>query len=218
MPFNFLRKKAASTGEAEHVPDPVPAVIESARKSGGVAFDGLTEEWRLMGVMHIDGRLSDALNRREAIAIADVSWAPVDGSGPFTPVPGLKSVDPYDLIVVLAGEGTLPPLSEAEKAAHKIHKVPYDCILEAPPFRISGTVYMYAGTEPERLLDRGTDMFVPVVDAAAFLGDQRLGEEEVDVVLVNRFYLRGIEQVDKRTGTPAPPPPRPTHGNRLAEE
>ena len=218
MPFNFLRKKAASPGEAEHVPDPVPAVIESARKTGGVAFDGLTEEWRLMGVMHIDGRLSDALNRREAIAIADVSWAPVDGSGPFTPVPGLKSVDPYDLIVVLAGEGTLPPLSEAEKAAHKIHKVPYDCILEAPPFRISGTVYMYAGTEPERLLDRGTDMFVPVVDAAAFLGDQRLGEEEVDVVLVNRFYLRGIEQVDKRTGTPAPPPPRPTHGNRLAEE
>ena len=218
MPFNFLRKKAASPGEAEHVPDPVPAVIESARKSGGVAFDGLTEEWRLMGVMHIDGRLSDALNRREAIAIADVSWAPVDGSGPFTPVPGLKSVDPYDLIVVLAGEGTLPPLSEAEKAAHKIHKVPYDCILEAPPFRISGTVYMYAGTEPERLLDRGTDMFVPVVDAAAFLGDQRLGEEEVDVVLVNRFYLRGIEQVDKHTGTAAPPPPRPTHGNRLAEE
>jgi len=218
VPFNFLRKKAASPGEAEHVPDPVPAVIESARKSGGVAFDGLTEEWRLMGVMHIDGRLSDALNRREAIAIADVSWAPVDGSGPFTPVPGLKSVDPYDLIVVLAGEGTLPPLSEAEKAAHKIHKVPYDCILEAPPFRISGTVYMYAGTEPERLLDRGTDMFVPVVDAAAFLGDQRLGEEEVDVVLVNRFYLRGIEQVDKRTGTPQPTPPRPTHGNRLAEE
>ena len=218
MPFNFLRKKAASPGEAEHVPDPVPAVIESARKTGGVAFDGLTEEWRLMGVMHIDGRLSDALNRREAIAIADVSWAPVDGSGPFTPVPGLKSVDPYDLIVVLAGEGTLPPLSEAEKAAHKIHKVPYDCILEAPPFRISGTVYMYAGTEPERLLDRGTDMFVPVVDAAAFLGDQRLGEDEVDVVLVNRFYLRGIEQVDKRTGTPQPTPPRPTHGNRLAEE
>ena len=105
--------------------------------------------------MHIDGRLSDALNRREAIAIADVSWAPVDGSGPFTPVPGLKSVDPYDLIVVLAGEGTLPPLSEAERAAHKIHKVPYDCVLEAPPFRITGTVYLFAGTEPERLLDRG---------------------------------------------------------------
>jgi hypothetical protein len=168
--------------------------------------------------MHIDGRLSDALNRREAIAIADVSWAPADGSGPFTPVPGLKSVDPYDLIVVLAGEGTLPPLSEAERVAHKIHKVPYDCVLEAPPFRITGTVYMFAGTEPERLLDRGTEMFVPVVDAACYLGDMRMGEGEVEVVLVNRFYLRGIEQVDKQSGTPVAIPPRPTHGNRLAEE
>lgn len=217
MPFNFLRKKPPVEESAPAVVDPTTEVIESARKTGGVAFDGLTEEWRLVGVMHIDGRLSDALNRREAIAIADVSWAPADGSGPFTPVPGLKSVDPYDLIVVLAGEGTLPPLSEAERVAHKIHKVPYDCVLEAPPFRITGTVYMFAGTEPERLLDRGTEMFVPVVDAACYLGDQRMGEGEVEVVLVNRFYLRGIEQVDK-AGAPVAPPPRPTHGNRLAEE
>ena len=217
MPFNFLRKKPPVEEPVAPV-DPTTEVIESARKTGGVAFDGLTEEWRLVGVMHIDGRLSDALNRREAIAIADVSWAPADGSGAFTPVPGLKSVDPYDLIVVLAGEGTLPPLSEAERVAHKIHKVPYDCVLEAPPFRITGTVYMFAGTEPERLLDRGTEMFVPVVDAACYLGEQRMGEGEVEVVLVNRFYLRGIEQVDKQTGAAAAPPPRPTHGNRLAEE
>ena len=202
MPFNFLRKKGppVTATAVPPVSDPTPDVIEAAHKSGGVAFDGLTEEWRLMGVMNIRGRLSDALNKREAIAIAEVSWAPVDGSEAFTPVPGLKSVDPYDLIVVLAGEGTLPPLSEAEKAAHKVHKVPYDVVLEAPPFRIVGTVYMFAGTEPERLLDRGTDMFVPVTDAIAYLGDKRLGETEVDVVLVNRFYLRGIEQVDKRTG------------------
>jgi hypothetical protein len=218
VPFNFLRKKSHPAEKAAHPVDPTPEVIESARKSGGVAFDGLTEEWRLVGVMHIDGRLSDALNRREAIAIADVSWAPVDGSGPFTPVPGLKSVDPYDLIVVLAGEGTLPPLSEAERAAHKVHKVPYDCVLEAPPFRITGTVYMFAGTEPDRLLDRGTEMFVPVVDAVCYLGDARLGESEVEVVLVNRFYLRGIEQVDKHSGAALPTPPRPTHGIRLSED
>ena len=217
MPFNFLRKKNPAAEQAPVV-DPTPEIIESARKTGGVAFDGLTEEWRLMGVMHINGRLSDALNRREAIAIADVSWAPVDGSDPFTPVPGLKSVDPYDLIVVLAGEGTLPPLSEAERAAHKVHKVPYDVVLEAPPFRITGTVYLFAGTEPERLLDRGTDMFVPVTDAAAYLGEQRLGEQEVEVVLVNRFYLRGIKQVDKQTGEATTPEPRPTHGIRLSED
>ena len=206
MPFNFLRRKGPAVPAAPPVTDPAPEAIAAARKSGGVAFDGLTEEWRLVGVMHINGRLSDALNRREAIAIADVSWAPVDGSGPFTAVPGLKSVDPYDLIVVLAGEGTLPPLSEAEKAAHKIHKVPYDCVLEAPPFRITGTVYMFAGT------------FVPVVDAVCYLGAERLGEDDAEVVLVNRFYLRGIEQVDKRPGTPVKAPPHPDSGIHLTED
>jgi hypothetical protein len=29
-----------------------------------------------------------------------------------------------------------------------------------------------------------------------------VSDPEVDVILVNRFYLRGVEQVDKRTGTP----------------
>ena len=121
--------------------------------------------------MRLDGRLSDALNRREAIPISDVSWAPVDGSEPFAAVPGLKSIDPYDLIVVLAGAGSLPPLSDEEKAAHKVHKISYDVALEVPPFRVIGTVYLYPGSEPERLLDRATEMFLPVTDAIAYLGD-----------------------------------------------
>jgi hypothetical protein len=150
--------------------------------------------------MHIDGRLLDALNKREAIAISEVQWAPIDGSAGFTPVPGLKSVDPYDLIIVLAGEDTMPELSESERAAHRVHKVSYDVALEAPPFRVIGTVFLHPGMEPERLLDRATDMFVAVTDAAATLGDQEVGSADVETVLVNRFYLRGVEQIDKRTG------------------
>ena len=72
--------------------------------------------------------------------------------------------------------------------------------LEVPPFRVVGTVFLYPGSEPDRLLDRATEMFVPVVDAVAYrrrAGDRRA---DVDAVLVNRFYLRGVEQVDKRTG------------------
>ena len=46
-------------------------------------------------------------------------------------------------------------------------------------------------------------MFVAVVDAVAMLGDKRVGDPEVDTILVNRFYLRGIEQIDKRTGMKA---------------
>jgi hypothetical protein len=215
VPLNFLRRKksdgskqsstsgggraagSASVGSGSEV---APAAMRTPVASRtGVAFDGLTEEWRLVGRMNIDGRLLDSLNKREAIEIHEVQWAPIDGSGPFAPAPGLKSVDPYDLIIVLAGEDTMPELSEEEKAAHRVHKVSYDVALEAPPFRVLGTVLMHPGSEPDRLLDRATEMFVAVTDATAYLGEQTVGED-VETVLLNRFYLRGVEQIDKRTG------------------
>jgi hypothetical protein len=200
VPLNFLRRKKRDAGK----PAAAAAPAQSARVARtGVAFDGVTEEWRLVGRMDVDGRLSDALNKRESVAIHDVQWAPIDGSSGFAEAPGLRSVDPYDLILVLAGEGSLPELTDEERSAHRVHKVSYDVSLEAPPFRVVGTVYLHPGTEPERLLDRGTEMFVAVVDAVAWYGDQRVGDPDVDTVLVNRFYLRGVEQIDKRTGTKA---------------
>jgi hypothetical protein len=194
VPFGFRKRgdKSASTdGSAK------PG--RSGSGARGVPFEGLTEEWRLVGRMEIDARLSDVLNRREAIAIADVRWAPVDGSEDLSPAPGLEKVDPFDLIIVFAGVGSLPSLTEAERSAHKLHKVPYDVALEVPPFRVVGTVFLFPGSEPERLLDRSTELFVPVTDAVALLGGHPLNDPEIDVVLVNRSYLRGVDQVDRRT-------------------
>jgi hypothetical protein len=200
VPLNFLRRKKADAAATSAG----PARGGSTRAlRTGVAFDGVTEEWRLVGRMDVDGRLSDALNKRESISIHDVKWAPIDGPADLVEAPGLRSVDPYDLILVLAGEGTLPELSEEEKAAHRIHKVAYDVALEAPPFRVVGTVFLHPGSEPDRLLDRATEMFVAVTDAVATFGEERVGGDDVDTVLVNRFYLRGVEQVDKRTGVRA---------------
>ncbi len=196
MPFGFHRREGpkvaggarAGEGGQEH-------------PRGAVPFDGLTEDWRLVGFMAIEGRLSDALNRRESIAITDVSWAPIDGSTGFERAPGLQRLDPYDLVVVLAGEGTLPRLTDAERAALKVHKVAYDVTLEVPPFRVVGTVYLYPGSEPDRLLDHSSELFVPVTDAVAFHGEQPIGDPDVDVVLVNRSYLRAVAQVDRGTVT-----------------
>jgi hypothetical protein len=204
VPFNFLRRgKDQGAEEAQAA----QATVTPARSGQRVAFDGLSEEWHLVGFMEIDGRLSDALNRREAIAITDMQWAPIDGSAPFEPAPGLKGIDPYDLIVVLAGESTLPPLSDEEKVAHKVHKVGYDVALEVPPFRVIGTVFLHPGSEPDRLMDRSTEMFIPVTDAVALLGEQQINDPTIDVILVNRFYLRGVTQVDKRTRTRVVPLP-----------
>lgn len=209
MPLNFLRRKkgdAVGAAPGGRAGGPRPPRT-------GVPFDGVTEEWRLVGRMSVEGRLSDALNKRESIEIHDVQWAPIDGSSPMVDAPGLRSIDPYDLILVLAGEGSMPELTDSERAAHRVHKVSYDVALEAPPFRVVGTVFLHPGSEPDRLLDRATEMFVPVVDAVAMLGEQRVGDPDVETVLVNRFYLRGVEQVDKRTGLKAQKlPGRPLGG------
>jgi hypothetical protein len=193
VPFDFLKRKKADGATPSNASQPKGA------RGRGVPFDGLTEEWRIVGMMDVEGRLSDALNKRESVTIADVQWAPVDGSQPLAPAPGLKSVDPYDLIIVLASETSLPPLNDEERTAHRVHKVSYDVALEVPPFRVIGTVFLHPGSEPGRLLDRATEMFVPVVEATAYYEGNPLGPE-MDAILVNRFYLRGIEQVDKRTG------------------
>src|SRR5262249_59572285 len=124
-------------------------------------------------------------NTREAVPIPDAQWPPTAGPAPLAPAPGLKAVDPYDLITVLAGEDSLPPLTDGERTALKVHKVAYDVALEVPPFRVIGTVYLHPGSEPDRLLDRSSEMFVAVVDAVARLGDVEVSDPEIDVILVN---------------------------------
>jgi hypothetical protein len=200
VPFGFGKRdekpKSALDSASGAAPAGGPAPVPTPASGAGIAFDGLTEEWRLVGIMDVTGRLSDALNRRDAISIRGVSWAPLDGSEPFSPVPGLRSIDPYDLIVVLADEGTLPGFSEDEKAAHRVHKLGYGVALEVPPFRVSGTVHLFPGSEPERLLDRSNEMFFPVTGGVVALNNQRISGGQMATILVNRHYLRGVEQVD----------------------
>lgn len=193
MPLGFRRRgPKEDPGTSSQDPTSAP------RSSRGITFVALTEDWRLIGRIEIEDRLSDVLNRRAEFAIADVSWAPIDGSGELTPAPGLERADPFDLIVVFAGEGSLPAFSAEERAAHRLHKVPYDVALDVPPFRVLGTVYLFPGSDPDRLMDRATELFVAVTDAVTFLGDRPVSMPDADVALVNRSYLRNAQQVDRR--------------------
>jgi hypothetical protein len=203
VPFDFLKRKKSPEEAAASTPavEPTPH---------GLSFEGLTEDWRLVGRMLIDGRMSDTLNKREPIAIADVNWAPVDDSEPLAPAPGLKSIDPYDLVIVLADSDSLPDMNEDERTAHRVHKVSYEVALEVPPYRVVGTVYLYPGSEPDSLLMRSSEMFVPVVDASATMGDRSVGS--APAILVNRQYLREVEQVDVRTGERHQPLPGSSMG------
>jgi hypothetical protein len=206
LPFDFLRRRKGPAPDDSS--NPRPSARQSADRdaahpasdrgagtaTGGVRFDGLTEDWRLNGTMLIDSRLSDALNRRETVAIADVEWAPIDGSGPMVPAPGLKAIDPYDLIAVLAGPDTLPEYTDEEKAARRVRKDPYQVVLEAPPFRIVGTVHVFPGTDPRQMLDQIPAMFIPLTDAVAYVADRPVAGPGIEVVLVNRLYVRGVEE------------------------
>jgi hypothetical protein len=197
VPFDFLKRKGARADPA------APAATGRVQgETRSVAFEGFTEEWRLVGTMHVAGRLSDVINRREPIEISEVRWMPIDGSAPLEDAPGLRTVDPYDLIVIMTDDGSLPIMSEEQRAANRVHKVSYDVALEAPPYRVVGTVFLHPGTEPDRLLDRASEMFVPVVEARCTIGERALTEDAVDAILVNRFYLRGVDQIDLRTGEP----------------
>jgi len=199
MPFGFGRKK-----DGEHGPGDAALGTDAPGVRGGprsIHFHGITEEWRLRGTMTITGRLLDALNRREPLDLEEVAWAPIDGSSPFEPAPGIRSVDPYDLIVVFAGPDSLKPMTDEERSAHRIHKVSFDVALEAPPARIVGTVQLHPGAEPDGLTDRSSQMFVAVTGPTVWLGGSVLEvDDPSEAALVNRFYLRGVEQVDLATG------------------
>lgn len=194
MPFGFGKKKDEAAESS------APAAVDP-RQPRRVPFHGLTDTWRLRATTTITGRLLDALNLREALDLEAVSWAPLDGSTPYEPAPGIESVDPYDLIVVLAGSETLPATSEQERLAHRIHKVTYDVALEVPPLRVVGTIQLHPGSEPEGLMERSTQMFVAVTNPAVTLGGAPVQlDVDGDAALVNRFYLRGVQQVDLATG------------------
>jgi hypothetical protein len=199
MPFGFGRKKESAGDQGSTGSTGLSAA--DARAPRPVAFHGLTEEWRLRATLSIAGRLLDTLNKREQISLGDVVWAPLDGSGPFEPAPGIKTVDPYDLIVVLAGPETLATADDEERSAHRIHKITFDVSLSVPPLRVVGRVQLHPGSEPDGLLDRSTAMFVALTNPTVWYGDTEIDlGVEVEAALVNRFYLRGVEQVDLSTG------------------
>lgn len=197
MPFGLGRKKEPQ-GEGADAGSDVAGLDRHAARE--IRFYGLTEEWRLRGVMTIAGRLLDTLNKREAVDLSDVVWAPLAAGGPFVPAPGIRAVDPYDLVVVIAGPDTLTSQEEDDRSAHRVHKITFDVALLAPPLRVVGTVALHPGSEPDGLLERSSQMFVAVTNPSIWLADTEIDlGETADAVLVNRFYLRGVEQVDLAT-------------------
>ncbi len=157
-------------------------------------FRGFTEEWRIDAELRAEDALDVTLNKRDSMRIGDVHWGPLDGSSALVPAPGIKSIDPYDLIVAMTGTSGPPLLTEEDREALRVERTPYVVTLDAAPYRITGTVHLLPGTRPAQLLDRGNELFVMVTGPALFLNDTPLADAAADVVLVNRSYLRQVKQ------------------------
>lgn len=204
MPFGFLRRKASE-------PLPTEAAVAAEEVPRGpreVELEALTDEWHLRGRLILTGRLLDALNQREPMAVTAVEWRPAGASADFEPAPGIHAIDPYDLVVVIASPETLAPMTEEERQAHRLRRVRFDVLVEAPPYSATGTIHLATGTEPEMLLERQSAMWFALTDPSIAIGDRPVElAPGVDAVLVNRFYMRSIGEFDRATGEPIEPAP-----------
>ena len=196
MPFNFLRRRKGAADEAGGARWRREAAGSAASVgSRAFRFDGLTEDWRLTRHdAHRGPPVRCAQSARDRSRISDVQWAPIDGSGPMVPAPGLKSIDPYDLIAVLAGPDTLPDVHG--RGARRATRAQ-----GALPGRPGGAAL------PDRRHRARLPRHRSTADARAGGGDVRpadrrrrlrrrspVADPDVEVVLVNRLYVRGVEE------------------------
>jgi len=188
MPFNPFRKR-----DPRPAPARLPETAPRAAEAEGISFEALTEDGWLAGRMDLTGRLSDALNRREAIPISDVRCAPLDGSTPLLDAPEIRSIEPYDIILVFVGRASVPD-DEDRRAAMRERKTTYDVELDLGAVQLVGRVFLYPGADPQEIMDRQTHLFLAVTGAKAYQLGQPIGPAESDVVLVNRRYLVGVQQ------------------------
>ncbi len=158
-------------------------------------FEAFTEETRIVGRVRVDGRLSDALNRRVPIPVYGTQRGPVELPD-LAPAPDLAEIDPYDLVVVTAGPDSQPEIPPERRAALRSRRTRYDVCCEVPGGFVCGTVHLHPGTVPEDLLGHRPELFVAVTDA-----DVRIGgaapDAQLDVAFVNRTYLRTVVPLDE---------------------
>ncbi len=167
-----------------------PALGGFLKKGHPGHFVALTEDGRIDAVC--SGKFAEMLEKRMAIQVQNAMEGPADGSRPPTPAAGLKSVDPYDLTVVMAAPDGEPAVSQTDKEAWTRFRISYDAVLDASPFRITGMLLLLPSVDPLTLTERGTELFIPVFAPMVQLGASPVRDVPRDVILVNRSHLRRV--------------------------
>lgn len=162
-------------------------------------FVVLTHDRRIDAVLAKAGvRLADALERRGLLDVVRVSQGPNDGSGPLTPSPNIKSLDPHSMIIAMPADDADPVLNRAEGEAWHNWRDAYTVSLDVPPFGVVGELLLLPSQEPYLLKDQATYLFLPVFAPIVEIGDVTLTDIRPDAILVNRDCIRRTNKAVRR--------------------
>ena len=157
-------------------------------------FVALTESGRIDAMLDSKGlKLAEALEKRSGIPVRDAMEGPNDLSAPLITARGMKSVDPYDVSIVMPAADGEPVVNEADQDAWLKFRVAYDVTLEVPPFKVSGVLLLLASQDPLELTERGSELFLPVFAPVVQLDGLAIKDTPRDVVLVNRSHMRKVQ-------------------------
>lgn len=177
---------------------------EPARPSGAWSepttsthrFRAWTEESYVTGTLvtrHRHDRLSDILNRREPVTLADTYMFPF--GAPRSVASQRRAVrDPFDFDMVLGD--ALDVNDPSFRAARRIHKVRYPVLITGTGFEVRGTIHLFPGNAPEVATYHTGVLFVPVTNHVVRLHGRVVSGPDSEVVLVNRHVIREIRQLD----------------------
>ena len=193
MPFDLF-------GHRERVA-PVPVTGTEPASPAVAAFQAFTEDLRIVGTVQVDGRLSDALNRRTPLPVFAVRRGPIGAPEALDDAPDVHELDPYDLVVVAAGPDSQPPATAERRAALRMRKTRYDVCCELEGGLVYGTVHVHPGTSPGDLVGHRPELFVPVTGADVRVGGSSVDDAALDVAFVNRAYLRAVVPVGEVTAS-----------------
>ena len=171
--------------------------IATRRRPGH--FVALSEDGRIDATLSQNGiKLADALEKRAAIPVNNAQQGANDLSTPLGPAGGVKSIDPYDVTIVMPALDGEPVVSDADREVWSRFRVAYDVTLEAAPFKVSGVLLLLPSADPYSLTERGTELFLPVFAPVVSVGGVAVRDVPGDAVLMNRSHVRRVNATMRR--------------------
>ena len=166
---------------------PNPGSANPSAAPAPLRFEAVVEEWRMTGELASGASLTDCLNRSAALPVADVCWAPLDGSAPLSAAAGIKRLDLYSIVAIVT---TAPSPTQTLPGPRQSYVLDF----ELSPVRASGTVALCPGQEIEQLIGADHSIFISLANGEVSLDGVQLGPIGASTILLNRAYLERIDQ------------------------